>query len=196
MRFLDLSATQIGHGGAAALKTILQAPHCQIHLLNLADNSLGAPEVDLLLEGLRGNVNLTSLNLSGNPLPPPTISRLLSKQAGVVLSRLQLSRIGSFGAVQCNELAELLRSDSMRLESLDISDNPIDESSASLLLQSLWKNKTIQSFRMRRVKIASSDMVTVAARFERAFPLVVLDIDATTSQGKIFASKVLSDLGT
>jgi hypothetical protein len=192
IRHIDISGTQMGIIGAASLKKVLGAPQCMIHHLNLADNSIGAPELDLILEGLKVNHSLTSLELSGNPLPPMSISRLLTKPAGVVLSRLYLSRIAAFGPTQSRELGELLRTNSLRFEVLDISDAPIDESAASYILQSVWKNKTLSALYMRNIPIAQQDMREVEARFERAFPLVVLEVDTTST--KVFASKLLSDL--
>ena len=128
--FENLNRNRIGPKGCAPLVALLRCG--LLGILNVADNGIGNEGLQLLLDALRGNENLVSLNVSNNEISAPAMPQLVQFVSG---SRLEELRIGHnrFGPKGIEELLSVFRNDSTRISTLDLGHTEMNSMAAAYL---------------------------------------------------------------
>ncbi|XP_072860732.1 NACHT, LRR and PYD domains-containing protein 1 isoform X1 [Chlorocebus sabaeus] len=137
LKELDLSGNSLSHSAVKSLCKTLRRPRCLLETLRLASCGLTAQDCKDLASGLRGNQNLTVLDLSFNVLTDAG-ARHLCQRLSWTCCMLQRLRLGSCGLTSgcCQDLASVLSASPFLME-LDLQQNNLGDTGVRLLCEGL-----------------------------------------------------------
>eukprot|EP00037_Helgoeca_nana_P031205 m.394786 g.394786 ORF g.394786 m.394786 type:complete len:1389 (-) comp28346_c0_seq20:85-4251(-) len=172
---LDLSNTQIGNGGAAALADGFTV-NIFLRTLILSGNRIGELGAAALAVGLEANTSLTAISLRGNcfgDVGAVALAKSLNVNRALRTICLARTRMGTVGIMA---MAEMLRANAV-LIAIHFGGNPkIGDAGAAAVAQALTVNRTLRILILAQTQIEDAGAVALAKALKLNTVLCSIDL--------------------
>ena len=172
-----LHRNRLGIQGARAIGKVLQSKSI-LAFLHLAGTGLGPEGLEYLLEGLKNNLTITSLNLANNLLGGKCIEKLAVVLVGTELKELNLAvnKIGNEGCEYISIMVSGGYDGCCTIMKIDLSENEINTLGISKIFAALRINSQLKQLDFRKNQLNKGLSLNMLQCFVENFSLELLNL--------------------